>query len=91
MRTDEAYAAVAAAIAEIAPEADLASVAGGRRMRDELDLDSIDFLSLVQRLCDTTGVDIPESDYGAVGTLDELVAYVAARAEGAPSAASRSA
>lgn len=82
MRTDDAYDAVAKALAEIAPEADLTTVAGDRRLRDELDLDSIDFLSLVQRLCDTTGVDIPESDYGAVGTLDDLVAYVAVRAGG---------
>lgn len=72
----EATAAVSAALAGIAPEVDLSVVDPDARLRDELDLDSLDFLGLVQALHDRTGVDIPEADYGKVETLDTLVDYL---------------
>lgn len=80
MRNDQAFASVAQVVRSIAPEADLAGVPGSARLRDALDLDSIDFLGVVQGVHDLTGVDIPESAYDEVGTLDGLVAYVAAHA-----------
>ena len=63
-------------IGEIAPEADLASVPGDADLRDAVDLDSLDFLTLVERLHETTGVDVPEMDYDQVRTLDGLVGYL---------------
>lgn len=80
MTTDQATAALAAALAGIAPEVDLTTVDPDVRLRDELDLDSLDFLSLVQKLHDSTGVDIPEADYGKVETLNALVDYLVQRA-----------
>jgi acyl carrier protein len=80
MNTEQARAAVVGVLGRIAPEADLAQVAGDADFRDELDLDSMDFLSLVEGLKDATGVDVPESDYEQVQTLDGLLAYLAARA-----------
>lgn len=80
MTTDQATAALAAALAGIAPEIDLTTVDPDSRLRDELDLDSLDFLSLVQKLHDATGVDIPEADYGKVETLNALVDYLVQRA-----------
>ena len=43
---------------------------------DELDLDSMDFLKLVQGLHEDLGVDIPETDYGKLDTLEAFVGYL---------------
>jgi len=63
----------------IAPEADPATIAPAVPLRDQLDIDSFDFLNLVVALDKTLGVSIPESDYAKLATLDGAVAYLAAR------------
>jgi acyl carrier protein len=68
------------ALGDLAPEADLDHLAGDELIQEALDLDSFDFLRLVQALHDATGVDIPELDYPKVATLDGVVDYLAARA-----------
>jgi acyl carrier protein len=64
-------------LAGIAPEADPGALAGDAPLRDQLDLDSMDFLNLLVGIHERTGLDIPESDYGELQTLDALVAYLA--------------
>ena len=64
-------------LADIAPEADLSALAGDVDLRDAIDLDSLDFLNLIERLAEATGVDVPENDYPDVRTLDGLATYVA--------------
>lgn len=59
----------------IAPEA--TDVPGGADLRDELDLDSMDFLGFVIGLHKKTGVEIPERDYNRLATLDGVVTYLA--------------
>lgn len=76
MNTVQAREAVTAALASVAPEADLSALAPDARLREELDLDSLDFLNLVQALRDITGVEIPEADYRQVDTLSELLGYL---------------
>jgi acyl carrier protein len=78
MNATQATAAVSAALADIAPECDVADVDPRAAFRVELDLDSLDFLNLVELLQHTTGVDIPESDYPRVSTLEQLVNYLVA-------------
>jgi acyl carrier protein len=80
MRTDEARAAVLASLGQIAPEADLDLMDPGADMRQEIDLDSMDFLSLVEALSEHTGVSVPEEDYREVRSLDGMVAYLVAHA-----------
>jgi len=80
MNRVEAKDAVLTALSRIAPEADLEALDPGADLRTEIDLDSMDFLGLVESLAETTGVDIPEADYHDVRSLDGLVVYVAARA-----------
>lgn len=77
MNTTEATSAVTEALAAIAPEVDPTTVDPDVPFRVELDLDSLDFLNLVQSLHDSTGVDIPESDYARVETLSTLTNYLA--------------
>jgi len=47
--------------------------------RDQVDIDSFDFLNVVIRLHEKLGVDIPEADYGKLATLASTVDYLAAR------------
>ncbi len=73
-----ARAAVLAAIARVAPDADTAGLAGDADLLDELLLDSMDLLNIVVAVHESTGVEIPERDYGKLGTLDDFAAYLAA-------------
>ncbi|MBI4486350.1 MAG: acyl carrier protein [Acidobacteria bacterium] len=67
------------ALTRIAPEIDPASIAPGASFRDQLDLDSMDFLNFVLALHDRLGIDIPETDYPSLYTLDTAVAYLASK------------
>lgn len=68
------------ALAAVAPEADLDALPSEASLRDELDLDSMDFLGFVIALHKALGVEIPEADYGKLATLDGCVAYLEAKA-----------
>jgi len=71
--------AIVAALARIAPEVDVEVLDASADLREEADLDSVDFMNLVVALHEELGVDIPESDYDQLSTLDEMVAYLASR------------
>lgn len=64
-------------IATIAPDADLSGIRGDVRLRDQLDLDSMDFLDIVMELRKRYQVEVPKEDYGALATLDSCVGYLA--------------
>ncbi len=75
----DAEEAVRKALAAVAPEADLDTLARDADLQEELDLDSMDFLNFLIALADLTGVHVPESEYAHVRTLDGCRAYVTAR------------
>jgi acyl carrier protein len=54
-----------------------------RPVRGQLDIDSFDFLTILEHLHEKTGVDVPESDYGKMMTLDGSVDYLVRRLAGA--------
>jgi acyl carrier protein len=60
----------------IAPEADLNRLTPQGRLRDQLDLDSMDFLNFIIGLHEELHIDIPEREYGQLGTLAGCVAYL---------------
>jgi acyl carrier protein len=66
----------------IAPEIPVDSVDPDGDLQDEFDLDSIDFLNLVEGIHDRTGIDVPEHDYPQLGSLDGCVRYLAGRRAG---------
>jgi acyl carrier protein len=70
---------VVAALCQVAPEIDPATLDPAAELRGTLDLDSMDFLNFVTALHKALQVDIPESDYRRLATLDACVAYLAAR------------
>lgn len=76
MTTDGVRATVLAVLGEIAPEADLGGVRGNVPLREQLDLDSMDMLNFAIGLHSALGVDIPETDYAKLATLDACVAYL---------------
>lgn len=82
MNLEDARATVLSVLATVAPEIDPATITGETELRFELDLDSMDFLNLIEGIAQATGVDIPEKDYPQLETLDDFGAYVAARTEG---------
>ena len=71
--------AIVTAITGVAPEVDSASLHSGVNFRDELDLDSMDFLNFVLALHERLGVEIPEVDYPHLYTFDSAVAYLASK------------
>jgi len=79
MTTAEITAAVVEGLRQVAPDADLASLAGDAPLRETLGIDSFDFLTFIVGLHKTLGVEVPEADYGQLSTLDRLVSYLAAR------------
>ena len=67
------------ALGAIAPEVDPAMIAPGRSLREQVDIDSFDFLNFIIRLHETLGIDIPEKDYAELLTLDSAIEYLVGR------------
>ncbi len=64
------------AILEIAPEADFEALDPDDGLREQLDLDSMDFLNVVIGLHEAFGIDIPEADYPKLFTLTSAIDYL---------------
>ncbi len=63
----------------IAPEVEAGTLQRGVPLREQVDLDSMDWLGFLVGLHRQLGVDIPETDYAKLVTLDDLLEYLAAR------------
>ena len=71
--------AVSRILGNIAPEVSLSEIVPGKPLRDQIDLDSMDWLNFLVGLHEQLHVDIPEADYRKLVTLNDLVAYLRAR------------
>ncbi|MGE5170183.1 MAG: acyl carrier protein [Rudaea sp.] len=69
-------ATVLETLRRIAPEVAAQSLKQDVPLRDQVDLDSMDWLNFLIALHRKLGVDIPESDYERLVTLDDLVSYL---------------
>ena len=76
MTKEEIRATVLRILGEIAPEADLNQLKPDVNFRDQLDIDSIDFLNFVIALDDELHVSIPESDYAKLSSLNSSVEHL---------------
>ena len=63
----------------IAPEISPDELKPAMPLRDQVDLDSMDWLNFLVALHGKLGVDIPEADYAKLVTLDDLLAYLKAK------------
>ena len=79
MTKDELKATVLRVLGEIAPEADLSQLKPDRRIRDQLDIDSMDALNFIIGLHKELKVEIPEADYPKLITLNSCTEYLASR------------
>lgn len=79
MNESELRAGVWAALREVAPEVEPESVAAGQSLREQVDLDSMDWLNVIVGLHRRFGIDIPEAHYAELSTVDGIVAYLARR------------
>lgn len=73
LKPDEIRQRVLQLLGEIAPEADVTTLTPGISFRDQLDIDSMDFLNFVILIHKTFGVEIPEADYPKYTTLNGCV------------------
>ncbi len=76
MTNDEIKELILDIIADIDDEADLNSLNPAEPLRDQLDLDSMDFLDIVMELRKRHQLQIPEDDYPNLATLDSCVSYL---------------
>jgi len=79
MTETEIKSTIIAGLSQIAPEADFEELSPTENIREELDIDSFDFLNFLIGLDDQLGVDIPESDYEKLISLNDLIGYLSER------------
>jgi acyl carrier protein len=70
-------------IQDIDDESDFTDLDPSEALRDQLDLDSMDFLDIVMELRKRYKIQIPEADYPQLATLDSCVNYLMPRLEAA--------
>jgi acyl carrier protein len=77
MNRDEIKETVMRILCEIAPEADPSRIKPDVNFRDQLDIDSMDYLNFVIALDKQLGVPVPETDYPKLTTVNSCVEYLA--------------
>ena len=77
MNAQDVRTVIADELARIAPEVDLATIDPAGDLREQIDIDSMDFLNLVTALHQRLGIDIAEADYPRLATLDGAIAFLA--------------
>ncbi len=79
MDRDQIRTAVLACLKTIAPELEESEIRPDRPLRDQVDLDSMDWLNFLVALHQRLGIDIPETDYGKLSTWDAILSYLEGR------------
>jgi acyl carrier protein len=82
MNREEIIAAIKDIIRTIAPDEDLSELATDVKLREQIELDSMDFLDIVMELRKRYGVQVPEEDYKELATLDGCVAFLSPLMQG---------
>jgi len=79
MTHDQVKKIVLNIIAVVAPDANLSGLKGNARLRDQLDMDSMDFLDIVMELRKRYKIEVPKEDYPELATLDGCTEYLVPR------------
>lgn len=79
MSEADTRAAVIGVLKSIAPELEESELDPARPLREQIDLDSMDWLNVIVALHERLGVDIPEADYARLTTLEAVVAYIGSK------------
>ena len=76
MNREEIILAIKDIITTIAPDEDVSNLATDVRLRDQIELDSMDFLDIVMELRKRHRVQVPEEDYGQLASMHSTVTYL---------------
>jgi acyl carrier protein len=79
MTASEIRSEVLDILSDIAPDEDLSALADDKPFREQLELDSMDFLDIVMELRKRHRVQVPEADYQQLASLASTVAYLEPR------------
>lgn len=79
MDTEKLREAIVEIIADVAPDEDLSEIKEEEPLRDQLGLDSMDFLDIVMELRKRYKVEVPENDYPQLRTLKSTIEYLKPR------------
>lgn len=66
-------------LCRVAPDVEPTALKSTDDLRAGLEIDSYDFLQLLIGLNRRLGIDVPESDYGKLRSIDDIVTYVQSR------------
>ena len=79
MSNQDHEAVLAAELHKIAPDVEVADIDQDADLREEFDIDSMDFLNLVTALSQHYGISIPEADYPRLSSFAGCVSYLEAQ------------
>ena len=74
--TEDTRDAVLSVLTTIAPEIEPDDIRDDILLREQVDLDSMDWLNFLRGIHRRLQVDIPEADYASLRTLTDVVSYV---------------
>jgi len=78
MTDDEVETALREELHKIAPDMEIEDIDPLGDLREEFDIDSMDFLNLVSALSKRLGLPMPEEDYDEMGSYNAMFAYLKA-------------
>ena len=76
MTRDEVREAIVSILKDIAPDEDLSSLKDDAVLREQIDLDSMDFLDIVMELRKRFNIEVPESDYQELASMASCIQYL---------------
>jgi acyl carrier protein len=76
MTKEEIGQAIINIITDIVPDEDCSNIDPKVALRDQLELDSMDFLDIVMELRKLYKVEVPEAEYGELATLESCMTYL---------------
>ena len=76
MTRDEVRQAIIDILGDIAPDQDMSSLKDDISLREQMDLDSMDFLDIVMELRKRFNIEVPESDYQELVSMASCIHYL---------------
>ena len=77
MIAEEVRSALLDIIGEIVPDEDVTKIKGDVPIREQIELDSMDFLDIIMEIRKRYHLEVPEDNYEELNTLDSSIAYLA--------------
>jgi len=76
MTRDEVRQVIISILKDIAPDEDVSSIEDDVVLREQIDLDSMDFLDIVMELRKRFNIEVPESDYQELASMASCIQYL---------------